>query len=127
MAAEDHKLDTEEPLRGHSAALKGGLTLVGLILVGVVGWFVLREQPKPPPPPPTPEVRQASASFTAIVGSVKVKPVGSVEWLDADLEVVLNKNDLVRTAGDATADIRFFDGTVVHVRPDSLITIEESA
>ena len=37
------------------------------------------------------------------------------------------KNDLVRTGAGSTAEISFFDGTVVQVRPDSLITIEESS
>jgi hypothetical protein len=41
--------------------------------------------------------------------------------------MVLKKNDLVRTGGGSAAEITFFDGTVVQVRPDSLITIEETS
>ena len=41
--------------------------------------------------------------------------------------MVLRKSDLVRTGPGAAAEITFFDGTVVHVRPDSLITIEETS
>jgi hypothetical protein len=41
--------------------------------------------------------------------------------------MVLKKSDLVRTGSGAAAEITFFDGTVVHVRPDSLITIEETS
>ena len=41
--------------------------------------------------------------------------------------MVLRKSDLVRTGPGAAAEIAFFDGTVVHVRPDSLITIEETS
>ena len=40
---------------------------------------------------------------------------------------MLRKSDLVRTGPGAAAEITFFDGTVVHVRPDSLITIEETS
>ena len=33
----------------------------------------------------------------------------------------------MRTGPGSAAEITFFDGTVVHVRPDSLITIEETS
>ena len=68
-----------------------------------------------------------TAHFTTIEGSVKVKPVGTFEWVSADRSMVLKKSDLVRTGPGAAAEIQFFDGTVVHVRPDSLITIEETS
>jgi hypothetical protein len=58
---------------------------------------------------------------------VKVKTVGTFEWVNADRSNVLRKSDLVRTGPGAAAEITFFDGTVVHVRPDSLITIEETS
>ncbi len=68
-----------------------------------------------------------TAHFTTIEGNVKVKPVGTFEWVTADRSIVLKKSDLVRTGPGAAAEIQFFDGTVVHVRPDSLITIEETS
>ena len=40
--------------------------------------------------------------------------------------MVLRQNDLVRTGSGGAAEIKFADGTVFTVRPDSLITIEES-
>src|SRR5262249_49367092 len=52
--------------------------------------------------------------------------VGTFEWVNADRTMVLRKSDLVRTGAGAAAEIQFFDGTTLHVRPDSLITIEES-
>ena len=58
---------------------------------------------------------------------MRVKPVGQFEWLPADSNMILRKSDLVRTGPGAAAEIAFFDGTVVHVRPDSLITIEETS
>ena len=67
-----------------------------------------------------------TARFTTIEGNVKVKTVGTFEWVNADRSMVLRKSDLVRTGPGAAAEITFFDGTVVHVRPDSLITIEET-
>jgi hypothetical protein len=68
-----------------------------------------------------------TARFNSLEGSVKVKTVGTVEWLPANRSMVLRRSDLVRTGPSSTAEIVFFDNTVVHVRPDSLITIEESS
>jgi hypothetical protein len=53
--------------------------------------------------------------------------VGTFEWVTADPSTALKKSDLVRTGPGSAAEIRFFDGTVVAVRADSLITIEETA
>ena len=106
--------------------LLGGLSVLGLLLLGVLGFSLLRE-PVQAPTPETDLSQHTTAQFTALQGSVKVKPVGSVEWVNADLVRALQKNDLVRTAAGASAEIRFFDGTMVQVRPDSLITIEESS
>ena len=74
----------------------------------------------------TPSPTATSARFTTIEGSVKVKPVGQFDWFSGDRSMVLRKGDLVRTGAGSAAEIQFFDGTVVHVRPDSLITIEET-
>jgi hypothetical protein len=74
---------------------------------------------------PAPTV--TTARFTNIEGNVRVKTVGTFEWVSADPSIVLRKSDLVRTGTGATAEITFFDGTVVHVRPDSLITIEDTS
>jgi len=74
---------------------------------------------------PTPEVA-TTARFTSLEGNIKVKAVGTFEWVTADKSVVLKRKDLVKTGSGSTAEITFFDGTVVHVRPESLITIEET-
>ena len=104
-------------------------SVVGVVLALAAGggyWYYLRDSPlivvvETPPPTVT------TARFTSLEGSVKVKPVGVFEWANADRNVVLRKSDLVRTGPGSTAEITFFDGTVVHVRPDSLITIEETS
>ena len=103
------------------------LTIGALALVaGIV--YVAYFRPAAPvtdtePAPPT----VTTARFTAIEGGVKVKAVGTFEWVTADRNTVLKKSDLVRTGQGSAAEITFFDGTVVHVRPDSLITIEETS
>lgn len=101
---------------------------VGTVLALLAGgYYVFLRHP----PPPTTEAAQADettmARFTSTEGTVKVKTVGSFEWVSGDTRMVLRKGDLVRTGSGATATIEFFDQTVVQMRPDSLLTIEESS
>jgi hypothetical protein len=81
----------------------------------------------PPTPPPDLPVVLTTARFAALEGSVQVKRAGTLVWVNADSNTPLTKLDLVRTGSGATAEIRFFNGDVFHVRPDSLITIEEGS
>ena len=104
------------------------------IAIGVVaaigaaaGYYYWNKNRPPVTATPEPPSAANSAHFTSIEGSVKVKAVGTFEWVTADSSVLLKKSDLVRTGAGASAEITFFDGTVVHVRPDSLITIEETS
>lgn len=105
-----------------------GTVVVVLALAGGIYYYryAVRSVAAPPAteaPPPT----VTTARFRSIEGNVKVKTVGTFEWVAADTQMVLRKSDLVRTGPGAAAEIAFFDGTVVHVRPDSLITIEETS
>jgi hypothetical protein len=103
------------------------LTLGGILLAGgLVYVYFFREPPPARPPDPAPPA-VTTARFTTIEGSVRVKPVGEFQWTPADRSMFLKKSDLVRTGPGSAAEITFFDGTVVHVRPDSLITIEETS
>ncbi len=98
-----------------------------LALAAGVGYFLYsRDRPPAPEVADNPPATVTAARFTTLEGSVKVKPVGTFEWVSADRNTVLKKSDLVRTAAGSAAEIQFFDGTLVHVRPDSLITIEET-
>ena len=107
-------------VRYRTLALGGGALLV---LAALVGWFVFAR--RPPPPPDTTPV-ETGARFALIDGSVQVKVSGRLEWIAATRAMVLRQSDLVRTGAAGTAEIRFADGTSFNVRPDSLITIEES-
>ncbi|HSD67516.1 MAG TPA: FecR domain-containing protein [Vicinamibacteria bacterium] len=102
------------------------LVLLGLavVLLAVLGWLFFR---RTPPPPPAATAVETGARFASLEGSVQVKRAGTLEWIQATAAVVLRQNDLVRTGAGATAEIRFVDGTAFSVRPDSLITIEESS
>jgi hypothetical protein len=94
-----------------------------VLLLGVLGVLLLRRTPPPAPPI---AVVETGARFVALDGSVEVKRASTLEWLPATRAMVLQQNDLVRTRSGGTAEIRFADGTLFGVRPDSLITIEES-
>jgi hypothetical protein len=98
--------------------------------IAAVGGIVYMSYFRPAAAPADPEPAAptvTTARFTALEGSVKIKAVGTFEWVTADRSTVLKKSDLVRTGQGSAAEITFFDGTVVHVRPDSLITIEETS
>src|SRR6478672_4511327 len=104
------------------------LAILVLVLVGGGAgyYFWTRDTPSAAtvePPPAT----VTTARFTTLEGNVKVKTVGTFEWVNADRAMALRKSDLVRTGTGSAAEITFFDGTTLHVRPDSLITIEESS
>ena len=105
------------------------LVVAALLVVGALGGYTLytRHGQTPEPDQTPPPAGSSTARFRSLEGSVKVKPVGTFEWLPADTGTVLRKSDLVRTGAGSAAEIAFFDGTIVHVRPDSLITIEETA
>ncbi len=67
------------------------------------------------------------ATFSWLEGRVTVKAAGAADWVAATTRLLLKKNDVVRTAVASMAEITFFDGTVVHLRADSLITLEETS
>lgn len=101
--------------------------IVGAVVLVVGGALAWRYASTPPPSAPAADAQQMiTARFTALEGSVKVRPFGKIEWLSADAAMVLHKGDMVRTGAGTTAEVTFFDGTVVHVRPESLIKIEEA-
>lgn len=98
--------------------------LAVLLLAAAAGWHFLH---LPPPAPPPAAAVETGARFASLEGSVQVKRAGTLEWIQATTAVVLRQSDLVRTGAGAAAEIRFTDGTSFNVRPDSLITIEESS
>jgi TonB family protein len=91
------------------------------ILVAVA-WAVsaapLQSETKPAP------AAIEAARFYAIDGVVQVKFVGTTEWVGATPSQVLRADDQVRTGPGGRAQIRFADGTVAAIRPDSVIQID---
>jgi hypothetical protein len=101
-----------------------GAILIALTLAGY--WYLQRGKPGPVGSPVDPGAAGVSARFAQIEGTVLVKVAGSLRWANANPSMVLNKADLVRTGASSSAEIRFVNGVVFHVRPDSVFVIEET-
>ncbi len=66
------------------------------------------------------------ARFVNLDGKVQVKKVNSVQWVNADYQVTLDKGDLIQTGEEGVARIAFADGTTYTVKGDTLVTVEEN-
>jgi hypothetical protein len=66
------------------------------------------------------------AHFIAVQGGVEYRRGGSGEWQPARSRVTLYAGDYVKTANGASSEVMFQDGTVVTVRPDTVILVDRS-
>ncbi len=101
-----------------------GITAAAILLA--VSWAV-SAAPLQSAPTASPTRTIDAARFATIDGAVQVKQAGSREWVAATRAAELRADDLVRTGPGGNAEIRFADGTLFKLRPDSLIQIEETA
>jgi hypothetical protein len=93
----------------------------GIALASVVAyWFLFVRKPVPKP-------GQQIARLTAVTGKVKVKPNQKEAWGEARLQDRLHVGDVLQTETRAGAEISFNSGSVVSVRPDSVVYIGGSA
>jgi hypothetical protein len=103
-------------------------TAVGIVLLAAAAIYYSFVGGVAPPVTATETViTQPTAHFSGLEGTVKVKAVGTFEWVTADSSMALKKSDIVRTGPGSAAEIRFYDGTVVSVGADSLIMIEATS
>ena len=121
--------NTNAPLGAGERRLRVSRLLIALLLVAVilVGGYLLLREPGAPAPSTGDAPKDVAALFESVQGNVKTRGVGGLEWKTADARTALRKSDLVRTYPSSSAEIKFFDETRVTVRPDSLITIEETS
>jgi hypothetical protein len=93
-------------------------TLIGLLvaLAAVAAYFVFFV--KRPPPGPT-----AVARLTTVEGNVRVKTAERGAWAQAQPSQTLKTGDVVQTDPRSGAEVTFFTGNVVRVRPDSVVLI----
>jgi hypothetical protein len=66
------------------------------------------------------------ARFVNLDGHVQVKKVNSVQWVNADYQITLDKGDLIQTDPEGVARLAFADGTTYTVKGDTLVTVEEN-
>lgn len=65
------------------------------------------------------------ARFVNLDGKVQVKRVNSVQWINADYQMNLEKGDLIQTGPDGVARLAFADGTTYTVQAQTLVTVEQ--
>lgn len=67
------------------------------------------------------------ARFVNLDGKVQVKKVSSVQWMNADYQVTLDKGDAIQTGPEGVARIAFADGTTYTVKGDTYVTVEDNS
>jgi hypothetical protein len=73
------------------------------------------------------ELTSRQAKFVNLDGRVQVKKVNSVQWINADYRMALDKGDLIQTSSDGAARITFADGTTYTVQADTFVSVEENS
>ncbi len=68
-------------------------------------------------------VEQRFATLAFVTGEVKVQRMGEMNWMSSESKMRLSTGDRVRTFGGARAEVVFDDGSVLKIKPDSLIII----
>lgn len=72
------------------------------------------------------KITARQARFVNLDGKVQIKKVDSVQWVNADYQITLDKGDLIQTGPEGVARIAFADGTTYTVKGDTLVTVEEN-
>ena len=68
-----------------------------------------------------------TATISSPIGEVLVQKQGASTWIQAVSGMKLNEGDHLKTGGNSTAQIVFFEGSVVEVGADSEILLDEMA
>ncbi|HEX6739819.1 MAG TPA: hypothetical protein VF310_16190, partial [Vicinamibacteria bacterium] len=97
--------------------------VLGLCAVLVAGWGAYRLAAQIDPMLPA---APSGARFLVVDGAVTVRKAGHGDWIAAGRDTLLGRYDLIRTGPRGIAEILFPDQSVVHVRPDSLISLQGS-
>jgi hypothetical protein len=71
-------------------------------------------------------ISSRQARFVNLDGKVQVKKANSVQWMNADYQMTLDKGDLIQTDSEGVARIAFADGTTYTVKGDTFVTVEEN-
>ena len=74
---------------------------------------------------PTPTVGTPSATVSSPGGEVQVQKKGSTTWTNATNGMKLAVGDTLKTGNNGSAELRFFDGSVMEVKANSEILIQD--
>jgi hypothetical protein len=66
-----------------------------------------------------------TATVSNPAGEVSVQKQGSTEWTQAVSGMKLNEGDRVKTGGNSTTEVVFFEGSVIEVKADSEIVLSK--
>ncbi|MCU0241472.1 MAG: hypothetical protein MUF51_03510, partial [Vicinamibacteria bacterium] len=116
----------ENRMRPFPHTLRRKPLAAALALSALIGLGGCQFCAKPVKKDDTPSPAATVARFTAVTGSVQLKPWGQIEWIAARLAMLLSQGDLVRAHADSSAQITFLDETIVVVHPGGLVAIEEA-
>ncbi len=59
--------------------------------------------------------------ITSLQGELTVKKAGSANWVKAEVKMLLNKGDSIKTGAEASAKITFFDGSTIELKANTQI------
>lgn len=102
------------------------LALAGLASAGAYGYYQVFVDTDELTETAAPVATDKSARFLDLSGSVKVRKAGTYEWVNANMGMLLGRDDTIRTVGGASARVRLFDGTEYLVKSESILVIEEA-
>jgi outer membrane lipoprotein-sorting protein len=74
---------------------------------------------------PTPTIGTPSATVSSPSGEVQVKKKDSTAWISATNGMKLAVGDTMKTGSDSSAELRFFEGSVMEVEANSEIEIQD--
>lgn len=75
--------------------------------------------------PPEPSDQPGTATLAEVAGDVKVRLCQESDWRQAESGMALSTNDKVRTRRDGFATIRFAEGSVLKLEPESLVSVTD--
>lgn len=71
------------------------------------------------------DAKQGDASFYEVEGSVQVQRGAAGTWEPARIKMSLTDGDFVKTGANGTAQVRYNDGQVHEIRPDTLFEVKK--
>ncbi|HWG58177.1 MAG TPA: hypothetical protein VN661_03935 [Candidatus Acidoferrales bacterium] len=103
------------------------LSSVYLLFPSISG-AVLRHLSSVLQPPDTNSAAMAvrQTRFVNLDGTVQVKKVNSLQWVNADYQMTLDTGDQIQAGANSVARMQFGDGTQYTVKSGAFVTVEEN-